>query len=347
MMLSLPGIDFVIVNYNNATIFLNLFDKIYHYCLNRYDFRIILVENDPSEQEWKALIEGLCNLGIQLQEKETLDQLGYWASDVSKAHLIKQKDEDRLSIIALDKNTGYSGGNNIGIQFALLTSQHQFIWILNNDIDFPELATVDHVFNILAKAESGSRVISPPVMSDNNMIRLTSLRTSYNTYSTKIVPIDSYQKGTYPNLIPTDHLIGCSLIIPKRVFLSIGLFDDRYFLYGEESDWQQRCLVAGYEIFLLNTSPILHRKKFRLELEPHQVYYKVRNLFLSIHKNYLVNRRVNPIFVFSSLMYILNILLRSTLLNRESTKRRAMATAFRLGISDGLRKRFGYREVQK
>jgi GT2 family glycosyltransferase len=344
MMLAFPGIDFIIVNYNNADKFLNLFDKIYGHCLSKYDFSVILVENQPSEQEWKNLTEGLHNLGIGLQEKKALNQSLYWASDIPEAQLIKQKDQEKLSIIVLDQNTGYSGGNNIGIQFALLTSPHQFIWILNNDIDFPELGTIDRVFHTLEKADSGSRVISPPVMSSNNMIRLTSSRTLYNTYSTKVIPVDTYRKETYPDLISTDHLIGCSLIIPKKTFLSIGLFDDRYFLYGEESDWQQRCLIAGYSIFLLNTDPILHQKKFRLELEPYQVYYKVRNLFLSIHKNYLVNRRINFIFIFFSFIYMLNILLRSTLLNRESLKRKEMAKAFRLGISDGIRKRFGYRE---
>jgi hypothetical protein len=347
MMLAFPGIDFIIVNYNNADKFLNLFDKIYGHCLSKYDFSVILVENQASEQEWKNLTEGLHDLGIGLQEKKALNQSVYWASDMPEAQLVTQKDQDKLSIIVLDKNTGYSGGNNIGIQFALLTSPRQFIWILNNDIDFPDLATIDQVFTVLANAESRSQVISPPVMSSNNMIRLTSIRTPYNTYSTKIISVDAYKKETYSNLIPTDHLIGCSLIVPKKIFLSVGLFDDRYFLYGEESDWQQRCLIAGYEIFLLNTSPILHQKKFRLELEPHQVYYKVRNLFLSIHKNHLVNRRINLILIFSNGMYMLNILLRSTLLNRESTKRKAMAAAFKEGILDGVRKRFGHREVLK
>lgn len=43
-----------------------------------------------------------------------------------------------------------------------------------------------------------------------------------------------------------DVATGCALLLRTEVFRSSGGFDERYWLYGEESDWQARLRAAGY-----------------------------------------------------------------------------------------------------
>ncbi|HEX3785660.1 MAG TPA: glycosyltransferase [Pseudonocardiaceae bacterium] len=54
------------------------------------------------------------------------------------------------------------------------------------------------------------------------------------------------------------YLSGCCLLISRAAWTEIGPFDQRFFLYGEESDWQRRARDAGWRLLLVDEPDVRH-----------------------------------------------------------------------------------------
>jgi len=55
------------------------------------------------------------------------------ASEGNDVRILREKFGDYIHIIENDKNYGYTGGNNIGMKYAMAHHQPDYILILNND----------------------------------------------------------------------------------------------------------------------------------------------------------------------------------------------------------------------
>jgi GT2 family glycosyltransferase len=51
---------------------------------------------------------------------------------------------------------------------------------------------------------------------------------------------------------------GCYLIARRTVVAQIGLLDESFFLYGEETDWCRRCADAGWRLVFAPVGSIIH-----------------------------------------------------------------------------------------
>jgi len=58
-----------------------------------------------------------------------------------------------------------------------------------------------------------------------------------------------------------DYISGCAMMIKRRVFEKIGLFDERYFLYFEDADFCLRAKKAGFKIAVDPKSMVIHKLK--------------------------------------------------------------------------------------
>ena len=54
------------------------------------------------------------------------------------------------------------------------------------------------------------------------------------------------------------HVMGAVLVIRREAFEQVGPFDERYFMYFEETEWQQRLHDAGWRIALVPEARVLH-----------------------------------------------------------------------------------------
>ena len=57
-----------------------------------------------------------------------------------------------------------------------------------------------------------------------------------------------------------DWVMGACLLVRRSVALRVGLLDERFFMYGEEVDWQWRMAEAGHRIVYWPEARVRHRK---------------------------------------------------------------------------------------
>jgi GT2 family glycosyltransferase len=71
--------------------------------------------------------------------------------------------------------------------------------------------------------------------------------------------IREIDSGQYSSPAATDYVTGCCLLVQRNVITRIGMLDDSYFIYGEDTDWCLRALQAGYRIMIQPRAHVWHK----------------------------------------------------------------------------------------
>ncbi|MCB1082253.1 MAG: glycosyltransferase family 2 protein, partial [Chlamydiia bacterium] len=184
-----------------------------------------------------------------------------------------------VHLVETGENLGYAGGNNFGVQFAL-DQGADHIFILNND------TTVEPtIIEAFLKRDLPLQGGSARLMKDKE--RLDHLGGNWNP---ELGVFEMIGKGARADAwmapIALDYVCGVALFVKAEVFRKIGLFDPRFFLFWEESDF---CHRAKKEGIIPTTCPeaILYHKVSASFTggKPHTTYFWWRNRLLWIEKN--------------------------------------------------------------
>jgi len=174
---------------------------------------------------------------------------------------------DRTRVIQSAVNGGYGAGNNVGIRAGLSDGgRPDFIYILNSDA-FPQPDAIKVLYNhLIANPKIGfagsfihgddgvqhtTTFRFPSIFSEiEGAIRFGPVTRLLRNYR---VPVDNLDETG-----PVDWLAGASLMMRQDVLDQIGLFDETFFLYFEETDLCRRARNVGYEVVFLRESVVMH-----------------------------------------------------------------------------------------
>lgn len=176
-----------------------------------------------------------------------------------------------LKVIFNKKNLGFSGGQNIGIRYAL-ENNAAYVLVLNNDTKLDE----DIVYRLVEAAQTDKLIgiISPKIYfakgyefhkdmySEKDLgkvIWYAGGLMDWKNVLGKHRGVDEVDKGQYEKTEETDFATGCCMLIKKEVFEKTGYFDERYFLYYEDNDFSQRVKSKGYKIIYEPKGILWHR----------------------------------------------------------------------------------------
>lgn len=182
-----------------------------------------------------------------------------------------------------EKNLGFAGGNNLGIQIA----RGEFYFLLNNDtLLFPDFLEPIIAF-MLAHPDAG--MASPKVLyPDGKMLQFVGA-TGINPFTGrgKILGFMEEDNGQYDVCYKTDLGHGAALIVPRKVVDKVGLMPEVYFLYYEEHDWCEIVKRAGFSMYYIGTSKVLHKESVSTGSgSPLKTYYMTRNRLLFMRRNF-------------------------------------------------------------
>lgn len=175
-----------------------------------------------------------------------------------------------ISVIRPGTNTGFSGGNNLGIKHALKNGA-DYVLLINDDTTiFPDM-----IKNLKKVLESDEKigVASPKIYfakgrefhksrySKNDLGKVLWFaggKTDWQNAKSVHRGIDEVDKGQYDVIEKIDFATGCCMMIKREVLEKVGGFDEKYFLYYEDDDLCLRIKKAGYQIFYVPSAAMYH-----------------------------------------------------------------------------------------
>ncbi|MDC3032252.1 glycosyltransferase family 2 protein [Bacteroidota bacterium] len=156
-----------------------------------------------------------------------------------------------FQIIENKKNIGVAAANNIGIKLALEQS-YQKILLSNNDIVFDKNIIADLV-NF--SENQSSSISSLKIMYEHDKDKIWYCGGFFN-FNKGLVPehlgIGKPDFGQYNHLKYSDYAPTCFVLFDSKVFSEIGLMDEEYFVYFDDTDFFYRVKKNGNLKLLIN-----------------------------------------------------------------------------------------------
>lgn len=234
-----PSVIIVIVNYRTARLTLNCLRSLAPEVMARANTQVAVVDNASGDDSLKLIGDAIAQEGW-----------GSWAT-----------------LMPSSVNGGYSYGNNFAIRPALASENPpDYCWLLNPDtevrpgalqvlVDFLEAHPQVGICGSSFEEPSGEpwpiAFRFPSILSElESGLRLGLV--------TKLLSRWSIVRWMTDENVEVDWLPGASMMIRRQVFESVGLMDEGYFLYFEETDFCLQAKRAGWSCWYVPASRIMH-----------------------------------------------------------------------------------------
>jgi GT2 family glycosyltransferase len=94
-------------------------------------------------------------------------------------------------------------------------------------------------------------------------------------------------QGQFKEPQDVEWVSGCAIMVRRQVVADIGMLDERYFYYWEETEWCMRATRAGWKILNVPAARLWHKGVKRdYKPGPSVSYYGTRNRFLTFSKHH-------------------------------------------------------------
>lgn len=207
--------------------------------------------------------------------------------------------EDDVIVINSGDNLGFSGGNNVGIKYAI-ENKTDYILLLNNDTivesDFLNYMVDDCLNN------NDNIVVANKIMYLKEKSKIWYGGGSFSSITSRTIAygINEEDIGKCNLKMKVSFASGCCMLIPVEVIQNIGFMNEEFFLYCEDTDYCQRIQNAGYMIIYEPKSKIYHKVSASTnKITGVQTYYLVRN------KLYIVKKYIKTRYKFIAYVYVM------------------------------------------
>lgn len=180
---------------------------------------------------------------------------------------VQERGWSRVRVLQSGRNGGYGAGNNFGIRHGLPDgASPDYIYILNSDA-FPEPGAIrvlaEHLQAQPRVGFAGSRLHGEDGVYHQTAFRFPTVFSEFEG-AAATGPISRLLRR-YIVALPepreaqeVDWMAGASLMLRHRAFEEAGGFDERFFLYFEETDLCLRARRAGWLSVYLPESRVMH-----------------------------------------------------------------------------------------
>jgi GT2 family glycosyltransferase len=245
-----------------------------------------------------------------------------------------------VQIISLEQNLGYAGNNNVGIQAALARGA-EWVFVLNEDT----VLDPDCLEQLVTIGQSDPKIgiVGPMVYHHNepSVIQSAGGKMGHD-WSAWHLAQNEPDRGQFPQPHDVDWISGCAILVRRAVIEQVGMLDQRFFYYWEETEWCVRTKKAGWRIVHVPQAKLWHKGVQRdYKPGPSVTYYSTRNRLMMLQKHHA------PLVAWVA---ALKQTLRTLLSWSIRPKWRSMLghrDAMWQGMMDFLRHRWGMRSIQK
>jgi GT2 family glycosyltransferase len=190
-----------------------------------------------------------------------------------------------IRVLRNSENLGFTGGNNAGIAEALSRGA-DYVFMLNNDIVVEKSVLKELLKAVETRPDAG--IVGPKVLYYDDRRLINSMGTSINWFRSR--PEAGFynrpDEGISGELRESDVIHGCALLVSADFIRKTGVFDEKFFIFHEETDWCFRSLRAGRKNIVVPSARVYHKEsKTMREFSLLTHYYSTRNFLYMSRKN--------------------------------------------------------------
>jgi GT2 family glycosyltransferase len=247
-MIQQPNVSIIVLNYNSREDTLACLQSLQHLTYRR--ITVILVDNGSTDGTVEAV----------------------------------RKQHPAVNVIATGQNLGFTGGNNVGIEYAL-NNGADYIMLLNNDtIVAPDMIDL----MIEAMRQDPSIAVTGPTIyyyDQPEVVWSSGGSIDWKHGLTNMLGINEEDKGQFGQLPrEVDFVTGCALLARRDVWEQAGLLANEFFMYYEETEWCVRAVRAGFKIAHVPAAMMWHKISAEARSTPRVYYYMTRNRLLFLRR---------------------------------------------------------------
>jgi GT2 family glycosyltransferase len=244
------------------------------------------------------------------------------------------RDFPEASVVALSDNRGYAGNNNVGIQRAL-DHGADWVFVLNEDT----IVDPDCVRELVAVGESDRRIgIVGPLVYHHQEPDVVQSAGGLLTRRWEAVHrgINERDIGQFCEPSDVTWVSGCAILVRRAVIEQVGMLDERFFYYWEETDWCLRAREHGWRVVHAPSAKLWHKGVQRdYAPSPGVSYYNARNRLLFLRAHHA------PVRVWGATSLQMARTLSSMSLRPHWRAQRRHRNAMARGVFDFVRSRWG------
>lgn len=169
----------------------------------------------------------------------------------------------QIKVIESGRNAGFGGGNNL----AMKEAKGQYLLLINTDA-FLRSGAVRELTGYLERHPKVA-LVGPRLLNGDGSLQPSCYRFPApwrawveNLYISSLFGSESslgdYRQWPHDRERIVDWVVGACCLVRREVYDQVGGFDEHFFMYAEETDWQRRMRVAGWEIGFTPAAPVMH-----------------------------------------------------------------------------------------
>ena len=188
-----------------------------------------------------------------------------------------------MQLIRSDENLGFAGGANLGIRQAL-DDGAEYVLLLNND------TVVDPEF--LARMVEAVRDVpnfaaacpTTYFYDRRDVVNSTGGSVSLWRGSARQIGRGKKMRSGRTGIVERDYVDGVCMLMSREAIETVGLLDEDYFTYWEETDWCMRAREAGLKCYWVPEAKIWHKAARSQEPDAGFQFLYRRNALMFVRK---------------------------------------------------------------
>jgi GT2 family glycosyltransferase len=188
----------------------------------------------------------------------------------------------KVTLISLEKNTGFAHAVNIGIK----NSETPYVFLLNNDTELDP----DCLMKLLntAKEKKDVGFVTAKFLDFHDRTKIQNATDQIDVVGHLIIKGENRIDSPEFNITGYTFLAsGGGTLIKREVFETIGFFDDDFFFYMEDADFFLRAQIGGFKGWYEPKAVVYHIGRATSSKRPKWSEYMVfRNMTMVIIKNF-------------------------------------------------------------
>ena len=185
-------------------------------------------------------------------------------------------------VLTNPENRGYAGGMNVVLRYALERPAVAEVLLLTPDVDL-ETGALTRMLEVL-RSEPGAGVVGPLVIYREQPRALLGAGGVLEAARVR-APLLREPRTEAPYAV--DWIDGCCMLLRREAIAAVGGFDERFFIYFEETDLCERIRRAGWSIWVVPSAQARHPKGDAVP-PAYYFYYMARNRYLFWQKNFAI-----------------------------------------------------------